>query len=225
MAMWHSLLISLRDYLRLDKGTLTAAKVKTGWAAGAMAGTLYNTSLTGNLKAGDVFTIAGDSAVYSVTKDVTAADNEVTVEFYPPLYQAALADAVVTLEDIPIYAGAINPNDIEVTKGAIILMRDSETSEQIQTVGNSGMRGDCSLLIECWTRSDEADPADGYKKLSILEDKLTAAIYNWGVAVGKSFTGGSIMNIVIGETRGDQDSMRPNLGSQKTIKINWSKNN
>lgn len=78
------------------KGTLGSAKVKTGVDAGAAAGTFYNTTLTGTLKVGDLFTVANDSTQYVVTKAATAGSNEIAVEFYPAAKVAWAGDAVVT---------------------------------------------------------------------------------------------------------------------------------
>ncbi len=79
------------------KGTLGTAKVKTGVAAAATAGTFYNTSLTGTLKKGEVFTVAGDATQYVVLALATAAANEVAVTFYPAAAAAWDGDAVVTV--------------------------------------------------------------------------------------------------------------------------------
>jgi len=78
-------------------GTLGTAKVKTGVAAGASSGTLYNTSLTGTLKAGDLFKIAGDTTTYVITKNATAAANEIAIEFYPAAAVSWASDAAVTM--------------------------------------------------------------------------------------------------------------------------------
>jgi len=79
------------------KGTLGTAKVKTGVAAGAAAGTLYNSSLTGTLKKGDVFTVAGDTQQYVCLALATAGSNEVDITFYPAAKVAWDGDAAVTV--------------------------------------------------------------------------------------------------------------------------------
>ena len=79
------------------KGTLGTAKVKTGVDAAATTGTFYNSSLTGTVKVGDLFTIANDSTQYVVTKAASAGSNEVAVEFYPAAAVAWAGDAAVTV--------------------------------------------------------------------------------------------------------------------------------
>jgi hypothetical protein len=79
-------------------GTLSAGAgkvyVKGTVAAGALTGTFDSTALTGTLKIGDVFKVGNNT--YTVTKDATAASNEIAVEFYPA--SAGFADdAEVTL--------------------------------------------------------------------------------------------------------------------------------
>lgn len=80
------------------KGTLSSPsnKVKTGWTKGDTSVTIYDTTLTGTLKAGDTFTVAGDSQAYAVTADATAASNEITVSISPALAKDAAGDAAVT---------------------------------------------------------------------------------------------------------------------------------
>lgn len=79
------------------KGNLGTAKVKTGVDAGALTGTFYNSSLTGAVKVGDLFTIANDSQQYRITKAASAGSNEVAVEFYPAAKVAWAGDAAVTM--------------------------------------------------------------------------------------------------------------------------------
>lgn len=78
------------------KGTLGTAKVKTGAAIGDATVTFYNTALTGTLKVGDLFTVAGDTTQYVVTKAATASGNEIAVEFYPAVKATWAGDAAVT---------------------------------------------------------------------------------------------------------------------------------
>lgn len=107
------------------KGTLGTAKVKTGVDAAALTGTFYNTSLTGTLKIGDTFTVAGDTQSYAVTKAATAAANEIAVEFYPAAKVAWAGDAAVTLngnaaENLAFHknAFALVTRQLEIPKGA-----------------------------------------------------------------------------------------------------------
>lgn len=88
------------------KGTLatagTAGKkiMLKGAAAGVVQVTLDtdDSALTGTLKKGDILTFtpaSGTAKVITVTKDATAADNEIKVDIYPALTMAD--DAVVTI--------------------------------------------------------------------------------------------------------------------------------
>lgn len=78
-------------------GTLGTAKVDTGIAIGATAATLYNASLTGTLKKGDIVTFASDATQYVITALATAAANEIDITFYPAKKIAAAGDAAVTI--------------------------------------------------------------------------------------------------------------------------------
>lgn len=55
------------------------------------------TALTGIIKKGTIFRLAGDSAPYVVTKDAEASSNTVSVTFYPAARQEFTADTAVTL--------------------------------------------------------------------------------------------------------------------------------
>lgn len=57
-------------------------------AKGATSVTLADVTLTGTLKKGDSFVIAGNPQRYAVTADATASANAVTVAITPPLVQA-----------------------------------------------------------------------------------------------------------------------------------------
>lgn len=56
-------------------------------------------------KAGDTFSIAGDTTKYAITADVTVASAEVTVSIEPPLRQAAADNAVVTFDTTENFTG------------------------------------------------------------------------------------------------------------------------
>lgn len=85
-----------------NNGTLEASTDPTIAAAvdaGGTAATLKDTSLTGTIKKGDIFTVAGDEQTYVVTADATAAGNAVSIAFYPAAKTGWAANAVVTLVD------------------------------------------------------------------------------------------------------------------------------
>lgn len=67
-------------------------------AKGATSVTIYHaSSLTGTLKKGDSFVIAGNSQRYAVTADATAAANSITVSITPGLANAQSGDEAVTV--------------------------------------------------------------------------------------------------------------------------------
>lgn len=94
---------NLTDFVggTLSDGTNKAALVGTaGAAVGATSITLDETSLTGTVVEGDIFTIAGDTQQYVVTAGATAASNAITVSFQPALKVATTdGDAVTFVED------------------------------------------------------------------------------------------------------------------------------
>ena len=85
--------------------TASAAKVKTTVAAGLSAIVVYDTTLTGTVKIGDIFAIAGHSQQYTVTANATASGNEVAVALYPPLTDEATADDAITFSQT---SGTVN---------------------------------------------------------------------------------------------------------------------
>jgi len=65
-------------------------------SAGATTCSFVATTLTGTIKKGTVFSVAGDDQTHVVTADVTAAGNAATITFYPAAVGWA-ASAVVTV--------------------------------------------------------------------------------------------------------------------------------
>lgn len=141
-------------------------------------------------------------------------------------------DALISLRDfliaqpaltgVTVKLGAINPNNMikEVTEGgAIFLARDRETKEKLIKGGD----GTVEIMAFCYERSDEKDPADGYQKLSALEDAFNTALTQWAHTVESSILGADIIYVEIDETMGDLDAMRPLIGSKKAVRIEWSK--
>lgn len=84
----------------LSDGTSKDALVAATCAIGATSITFDETSLTGTLVEGDVFTKAGDTQEYVVTTGGTASGNAITVSFEPAnLVAAADGDAVTFVDD------------------------------------------------------------------------------------------------------------------------------
>ncbi|WP_455577065.1 P22 phage major capsid protein family protein [Anaerosinus sp.] len=82
-----------------SNGTIEGAAIKLSGpvSKGATLAALTDTSLTGTLKKGSLFTVAGDSTTYVVTEDATAASNVLQVKFYPEMKADVSANTAVTL--------------------------------------------------------------------------------------------------------------------------------
>lgn len=93
---------NLTDFVggTLSDGTSKDALVAATCAVGATSITFDETSLTGTLVEGDIFTKAGDTQEYVVTTGSTAATNAITVSFLPAnLVAAADGDAATFVDD------------------------------------------------------------------------------------------------------------------------------
>jgi hypothetical protein len=89
-----------QNICRHDNGNLSASptmKLSAIVKKDANVATFTDGTLTGKIKKGTIFTLAGDSRPYVVTKDADAAGNSVTVSFYPAARQDFAANTVVTL--------------------------------------------------------------------------------------------------------------------------------
>ena len=94
--------VNLTDFVggTLSDGTSKDALVAATCAVGATSITFDETTLTGTLVEGDVFTKAGDSQEYVVTTGGTASGNSITVSFTPANKVAAAdGDAVTFVDD------------------------------------------------------------------------------------------------------------------------------
>lgn len=86
----------------ISNGSLKTGKVTALTAVNATSFALNDTTLTGTVKVGDLFTIAGINGVrgtpitFRVTANATAAGNSITVAFFPALPSAVAANTVVT---------------------------------------------------------------------------------------------------------------------------------
>jgi hypothetical protein len=76
--------------------TGASPNVKGETAKGSTSIIVDDGTLTGSFKAGDAFTIAGDTTVYAITADATASGNEVTLSIAPELQVTAADEALVT---------------------------------------------------------------------------------------------------------------------------------
>ena len=75
------------------------------------------TEATGTIKAGTVFTVAGDTTRYVVRKDAAIASNKATLTIYPAIKAQAAGDAAVTMEAAGYMNVAFHPSAIT---GAIV---------------------------------------------------------------------------------------------------------
>lgn len=146
-----------------------------------------------------------------------------------------------------IELGAINPENLDLEPGvdgrygAVFLVRGRETEEELF----NGGEGTAYFYAENWVRSDDPDPADGYRLLAAQEARCKAAMAEFfamndpvpdvevftvrelppnGVevyAVGKAGPI-DIVYTSLEETVGDADSVRPRVGSRMTVKVQWS---
>lgn len=101
---WYtSRLVNQHTAGTLSNGTIHGGKLKANALKGAEAFTITDTTLTGTVVKGDVFTIAGVNDFknkpiwFTATATATAGTNEVAVQFYPPLPKAVSANAIVTI--------------------------------------------------------------------------------------------------------------------------------
>ncbi len=76
------------------------------------------TSLTGTVKQGEVFTVAGDSQTYVVTEDATASGNAITLKISPTIQVAWADNAQMTLKGA---ASAVSPQNLAFHRDAFAL--------------------------------------------------------------------------------------------------------
>lgn len=93
----------------LDNGTGKLADLDANVTAASKTAVLSDTTLTGTLKVGDIFSVAGDPNQYVISQDATASGNEITINFTPASGQAWTAGSLVTfLEDYTISGVAMH---------------------------------------------------------------------------------------------------------------------
>lgn len=118
--------------------------------------------------------------------------------------------------------GAINPENLDLVPdedgryGAVFLVRGKETEEELF----NGGEGTAYFYAENWVRSDDPDPADGYRLLADQEMRCKDAIAAFFAA--NLVLGVDLVYANIEETVGDADSVRPRVGSRMTVKVQWS---
>lgn len=76
--------------------TSTAPKVSTAADAGATTLTISDSTLTGTIKRGTLFTVAGSTQTFVVTEDATAAGNAAVIKIAPAVKEGIAENAAVT---------------------------------------------------------------------------------------------------------------------------------
>lgn len=118
--------------------------------------------------------------------------------------------------------GALDPENLDLAPGgdgrygAVFLVRGKETNEELF----NGGEGVAYFYVENWVRSDDPDPADGYRLLMHQEARCKKAMAAFFAA--DSVPGIDMIYANIEETVGDADSVRPRVGSRMTVKVQWS---
>lgn len=121
-----------------------------------------------------------------------------------------------------IELGAINPENLDLEPGAdgrygaVFLIRGRETEEELF----NGGQGVSYFYVENWVRSDDPNPADGYRLLADQEMRCKDAMAAFFAA--NLVLGVDLVYANIEETVGDADSVRPRVGSRMTVKVQWS---
>lgn len=143
--------------------------------------------------------------------------------------------------------GALDPENLDLAPGrdgrygAIFLVRGKETEEELF----NGGEGVAYFYVENWVRSDDPDPAEGYRLLAAQEARCKAAmaeffamndpVSNVEVSTMRELPPNAVEVYAVGEaepvdiiytsleeTVGDADSVRPRVGSRMTVKVQWS---
>lgn len=118
--------------------------------------------------------------------------------------------------------GAINPENLDLAPdedgryGAVFLVRGRETEEELF----NGGQGVAYFYIENWVRSDDPDPADGYRLLVEQEARCKEELVEFFAE--DAVPGVELVYASLEETIGDADSVRPRIGSRMTVKVQWS---
>lgn len=115
----------------------TGAKVSTAYAVGVTSIVVNDaTSLTGTVKAGDFFTIAGDTTKYAITANATASGNAVTLAISPSLQVAVSgAEAVTFTQTSGNMSLAWHRNAVALAMAPLSTM-GRELGAQVETVSD-----------------------------------------------------------------------------------------
>ena len=122
-----------------DRGDVAGSVLVDGTtAAGNDTITLKDfTNATGTVKAGTVFTIAGDDTRYVIRKNVEKASNGGVFRIYPALQSQAAGDAAITFEAAGFQNIAFHPNAVTA---AIVAPEPLSTNSSRQAINGIGVR-------------------------------------------------------------------------------------
>ena len=95
------------------------------------------TEATGTVRAGTVFTLAGDTTRYVVRKDAAIASNKATVRVYPAIKAEAADNTVATVEAAGYMNVAFHPNAVT---GAIVAPEPLNGNSARQSINGIGVR-------------------------------------------------------------------------------------
>ena len=107
----------------------------------------------------------------------------------------------------------IRPNP--TGKGLIYLQRDRERPDHENMVPSHSVM----CTIDAWVRSDSKNPADGYTAIARLEGGILTTLDTFARNTTWVDDGVQLLMLRVTETAGDQDSMRPLVGSRCSVEI------
>lgn len=122
-----------------------------------------------------------------------------------------------------VEVGALDPESLDLAPsedgryGAVFLVRGKEEEEELF----HGGEGTAYFYAENWVRSDDPDPAEGYRLLAEQEARCKEAMAAFFIT-GEPTPGVDLVYASLKETIGDADSVRPRVGSRMTVKVQWS---
>jgi len=127
----------------LTNGSAMLAKINSASVAiGDTSCAMDETSLSGTVVEGDVFTVAGDTTQYRVTGTATAATNAITVAFSPAAVVAWADDAVVTFDIDGVAATSYTANVAGHPNGltlAIVPLELPQGAARAEYIGDRGL--------------------------------------------------------------------------------------
>lgn len=122
------------------------------------------------------------------------------------------AKAQPELEGTAVRAGAKKPKD---PYPCIEILWDDETGISLFTAN----KGELTIWIDVWIRSDEKDPGTAYDILNGLQNQICVVLIRWTDVLLDDL--GIAVKLSLREAVSDGDSNRPLAGSRMVIEIEW----